>query len=288
MPSIYLSTSKSSDGKWGWCALLSTPSHHTREYTGTASTSALEGNLNALVAGLHALASATIEQDVDVILGHEQLLPLINLGPSRWSNHQWRKEAEIESAESTLWRKLSKASRRFELRARKPESMKEFELLGRAEYFSQCALGHTKLVKVFTDGSFVPKLKAGGWAAILEDGKSSREFSGPVTCRDCNQAELYAVTQGLSILSDRESAIVFTDSLFVVSGVQTLDLWRANNWRSYQRRKILHREHWEELYQHMQRLNVRFEWIKGHSGIEQNFRADALAKREAFSLKNID
>lgn len=286
MPSIYLSTTKSSDGKWGWCALLSSQSHHTREYTGIVSGSQLEGHLNALVAGLHALASATIEQAIEVILSHEAFLPLINLGPSRWSNHQWRKEAGIESAESSLWRKLSKASRRFELTARKPESMKEFELLGRAEYFSQCALGHTRLVKVFTDGSFVPKLKAGGWAAILEDGKSSRELSGPVICRDCNEAELHAVNQGLARLSDQESAIVFTDSLFVVSGVQTLDLWRANNWRSHQRRKILHREHWGELHQHMQRLSVRFEWIKGHSGIEQNFRADALAKREAFSLKN--
>jgi len=285
MPFIFVNTTKSVDGKWGWCALLSSHSHHTREYTGIASGSLLEAQISGLIAGLHALVSATVEQGVEVILAQDPALPLINLGSSRWSNLQWRREAGIDSAESLLWRKLAKASRRFELNARKASSMKEFELLGRAEYFSQCALDHTRLVKLFTDGSFVPKLKSGGWVAILEDGKTSREMSGPFACLDCNEAELYAVNQGLASLSDKESAIVFTDSLFVVSGAQTLELWRSNNWRSHQRRKISHRKHWEELYQHMQRLSVRFEWIKGHSGIEQNFRADALAKREAFNAK---
>lgn len=285
MPSIYLSTSKAPDGKWGWCALLNSSGHHTREYTGVLSGSRLEGHLSALVAGLQALASVTEEQAIEVIVHCELLPPLINLGANRWGNHQWRKEAGVEAADSLVWRKLLKAARRIELSARLPVSMKEYELLGRAEYFSQCALGHTRLVKIFTDGSFVPKLKSGGWAAIVEDGKATRELSGGIVCQDCNEAELFAVNQGLSSLSDQESAIVFTDSLFVVTGAQSLGLWRANNWRSHQRRKVPHRELWEELHQHMQRLSVRVEWIKGHSGIEQNFRADQLAKREAMNPK---
>lgn len=259
-----------------------------RELSGTCIDGESEGLLCALVSGLQAMVTLPAGTHIEVVTKYADISSLINLGFARWSNHSWRREVNAVAADSPTWRKLAKASRHFSLSARLPHSREDFEMLGRADHCAHCALGSGKAFRLFTDGSFVAKNRAGGWAAILEDGKQSREAYGSMACRDCNQAELVAVIKGLDLLSDDDSAIVFTDSRFVVTGTRLMDIWMDSNWRTIERRKVPHRPLWEALREHMQRLDVHFEWIKGHSGIEQNFRADFLAKREAKGLASAE
>lgn len=284
MIELYVNIHKPSSSLSGWGCVARGFSSPNKEIMGASEGSEMEALLSALLAGLQATAVIPGLVNVEVVTFHAPLAYALEQGACRWASHNWRRKACIEAMNSPLWRKLAKASKRVSLIVRTPTSLEDFELMGRAAYYGSCALGQNMVHKLFTDGSFVPKGKAGGWAVILESGREVTEMSGGMNCRDCNQAELLAVIKGLSFLNDRSNAIVYTDSRFVVTGTRIIDLWMQSNWRTAERKRVPHRDLWEALYQQMQRLSVRFEWIKGHSGIEQNFRADQLAKREAKNL----
>ncbi len=130
----------------------------------------------------------------------------------------------------------------------------------------------------WTDGACEPNPGAGGWGyrLISPNGQVVERIGGePLTTN--NRMELTAILEALHALPDGCEVTVISDSRYAVNG---LTIWRAGWRRRGWMRKtgpMPNRDLWFALEEQLNRLRVRFQWVRGHSGDEGNERADALA-----------
>ncbi len=148
--------------------------------------------------------------------------------------------------------------------------------------------------QVFTDGSFDVKSGSGRWAfVVLEDGLRIHDACGHNVGHSNNTFEIIAVLQALRWLESspmKRVTTLWTDSSHVVEGVSHWrHIWRTNGWKRInpntraRPRKIPDTCLWQEMDALLEgNPNVIVKWCKGHSGIEGNEHADALARRGAF------
>jgi ribonuclease HI len=135
-----------------------------------------------------------------------------------------------------------------------------------------------KRVKLVTDGSCHGNPGPGGWAAILEYGDVRRELSGGERATTNNRMELLAVIEGLSALSEACEVEVFSDSQYVVKGMQTWIIdWKRRGWLTADKKPVKNDDLWRALDTASSRHRVRWHWVRGHDGHAENERADELA-----------
>ena len=53
--------------------------------------------------------------------------------------------------------------------------------------------------------------------------------------------------------------------------------WKKNDWKTANKKPVKNKELWVELDQLVQKHNISWNWVKGHSGDPGNERADELA-----------
>ena len=102
-----------------------------------------------------------------------------------------------------------------------------------------------------------------------------------------NRMELRAVIASLEeaeTVSQRAPGapvIVNTDSQYVKNGITTwIASWKRNGWRTSDKKPVKNRELWEELDAVASRVGPKFQWVKGHSGVDDNERCDAMVQLE--------
>jgi ribonuclease HI len=59
---------------------------------------------------------------------------------------------------------------------------------------------------------------------------------------------------------------------------QWLANWKNNNWKTAAKKPVKNVELWQRLEQAISRHSVDWRWVKGHSGVPENERADELAR----------
>lgn len=134
-------------------------------------------------------------------------------------------------------------------------------------------------VDIFTDGACSGNPGPGGWAAILRAGKHEKELSGGEAATTNNRMELTAVIRALEALKQPSAAVVHTDSRYVMDGaVKWLKRWKANGWRTADKKPVKNEELWRALDDASARHAVSWHWVEGHAGHAENERADALAR----------
>jgi len=90
--------------------------------------------------------------------------------------------------------------------------------------------------------------------------------------------EMMAVIQALGALKKRSDVTLYTDSKYVLQGAtEWLEGWKARGWRSASKKPVKNQDLWEQIDSAIQAHNVKFIWVKGHSGHEFNERVDKLA-----------
>ena len=94
-----------------------------------------------------------------------------------------------------------------------------------------------------------------------------------------NRMELMAVIAGLEALNQRCRVTVYSDSQYVVEGIEKgwAKRWKANGWMRNKHERAINPDLWECLLKAMERHEVEFRWVRGHAGNEGNVRADKLA-----------
>ena len=128
------------------------------------------------------------------------------------------------------------------------------------------------MIEIHTDGACIGNPGPGGWAAIVvEDGRET-ELSGREADTTNNRMEMTAVISGLDHVPDASPVTISSDSTYVINTMTRNWKRRANN------------DLWTKLDTATAGRDVRWEWVRGHSGHPMNERADALARREAKSL----
>jgi ribonuclease HI len=138
-----------------------------------------------------------------------------------------------------------------------------------------------KEVVIYTDGAAAPNPGAGGYGVVLRFGIRSKEVSGGFRLTTNNRMELMAVIVGLEALKEPCKVTLHSDSQYIVNAVTSgaAFRWRANGWAINRGRTkpAKNTDLWERLLAAYERHEVEMVWVKGHAGIEDNERCDALA-----------
>tara|TARA_R110002072_G_scaffold121598_6_gene255543 strand:+ start:7845 stop:8309 length:465 start_codon:yes stop_codon:yes gene_type:complete len=143
-----------------------------------------------------------------------------------------------------------------------------------------------KKVEIFTDGACRGNPGPGGWGALLRYGEVERELFGGEAQTTNNRMELMAAIEALKALSVPCSVDLTTDSVYVRNGITTwLGDWKKKGWKTAARKPVKNVDLWQALDEQNQRHEVRWHWVKGHSGHLENERADELANRGIDALQ---
>lgn len=135
------------------------------------------------------------------------------------------------------------------------------------------------MLRIYTDGACSNNPGPGGWAWAVQ-GDTSRYGSGHDPQTTNQRMELRAALEG--ILSNPGELTIVSDSSYVVNCFRDLWYvkWMANQWYKGAHKKskpVANRDLWQPLVEVAVARNVRFEWVKGHSGDPMNSLVDSLA-----------
>ena len=127
-------------------------------------------------------------------------------------------------------------------------------------------------IDIYTDGSCIPNPGKGGWAwiAIFSDGKEIQN-SGSKQNTTNNYMEISAVLDFLeyfqvNINNPNYILNIYSDSQLVINCSQKL--WKRNK----------NLELWKKYDDVSKNLNIKYTWVKSHSGNKYNELVDCLAK----------
>jgi len=135
-----------------------------------------------------------------------------------------------------------------------------------------------KHVEIFTDGACRGNPGPGGWGVLLRYNEHVKYLKGAEQLTTNNRMELTAAIQGLSALKDSCLIDLTTDSQYVKHGVeQWMINWKKNNWRNANKKPVKNQDLWMELDALVNKHQITWHWVKGHSGHEENEMADQLA-----------
>ena len=138
---------------------------------------------------------------------------------------------------------------------------------------------HYFMITIYTDGACSGNPGIGGWGAvILENDKEDIFLNGGNDNTTNNQMELTAAIEALRYFEDRQTITLITDSKYVKDGIQSwIQNWKKNGWKTAAKKPVKNKELWIELDHLIQKHNVSWKWVRGHSGHIENERADELA-----------
>ncbi|MBT8050582.1 MAG: ribonuclease HI [Gammaproteobacteria bacterium] len=140
-------------------------------------------------------------------------------------------------------------------------------------------MSEKKTVVVYTDGACSGNPGPGGWGTVMMYRGHRRELSGGETDTTNNRMELMAAIAALEALSRPCRVALHTDSTYVMKGItEWLAAWKARGWKTAAKKPVLNKDLWERLERAAARHDVNWHWVKGHSGVAENERADELAR----------
>ena len=138
----------------------------------------------------------------------------------------------------------------------------------------------TDCVQAFTDGACKGNPGPGGWGVLLRWGQTEKELCGGEAQTTNNRMEMMAVIAALESLTRPTSIEITTDSQYVKRGVtEWMSGWKRNGWLTAGRKPVKNRDLWERLDVALTPHQVRWHWVRGHTGHAENERADRLANQ---------
>lgn len=137
-----------------------------------------------------------------------------------------------------------------------------------------------KKVELFTDGACRGNPGPGGWGVLMRFGDKEKKLHGGEPHTTNNRMELMAAIEGLKALKESCCVSLTTDSQYVRMGVtQWMANWKKRNWKTADKKPVKNQDLWEQLDAQVERHQVTWHWVKGHSGHVENEIADELANR---------
>ncbi|HUS55653.1 MAG TPA: ribonuclease HI [Thermohalobaculum sp.] len=143
----------------------------------------------------------------------------------------------------------------------------------------------------YTDGACSGNPGPGGWGVVMEAWEGTtllkaRDLGGGEPETTNNRMEMMAAIAALEILERPSAVTVVTDSKYLMDGITGwINAWKRNGWKTAAKKPVKNVDLWQRLDAAQARHQVKWAWIKGHAGHEQNERADELARAEIKALK---
>ena len=140
------------------------------------------------------------------------------------------------------------------------------------------------MITIYTDGSCLNNPGNGGWAAIININNNVKKISGSVKDTTNNKMELMAPIKALQEIKEKQPIEIYTDSQYVRLGITDwVHKWIKNNWQTSKKEPVKNKELWIQLYELTNSFDIKWIWVKAHSGNLLNEEVDLLAKQAAES-----
>ena len=137
-----------------------------------------------------------------------------------------------------------------------------------------------KPVTMYTDGACRGNPGPGGWGVLMSHGEQRKTLHGGEARTTNNRMELTAVIEGLNALKRTCAVELYTDSTYVMQGLnEWMPNWKARGWKTASRKPVKNQDLWQALDAACQRHQINWHWVKGHAGNPGNEAADRLANR---------
>ncbi|HEY1029527.1 MAG TPA: ribonuclease HI [Pseudomonas sp.] len=141
-------------------------------------------------------------------------------------------------------------------------------------------MSETDEVVIYTDGACKGNPGPGGWGVLLVYKGVEKELWGGDPSTTNNRMELMAAIAGLIALTRPCSVKLVTDSQYVMKGIQEwLPNWKKRGWKTASKEPVKNADLWQKLDEEVNRHQVSWQWVRGHTGHPGNERADQLANR---------
>ena len=147
-----------------------------------------------------------------------------------------------------------------------------------------------EILFIYTDGSTLKngKKNSVGGIGVYFGEDDERNVSEEYMNKATNQrTELYAVIKALQIVKDTNESrpvMIVSDSKYVVQGITDwINNWKKNGWKTAKKQPVKNKELWIKLDKLSSKHDIKWKWIKGHSGHPENERADELANEAIIS-----
>jgi len=135
-------------------------------------------------------------------------------------------------------------------------------------------------ISIYTDGGCRNNPGPGGYGAILIVDGREQELSGGFRHTTNNRMELMACIVALRAVKPRNRPItLYSDSSYVVNGISKgwAKNWRRRGWVKSDKQPAVNPDLWGELLELTEKLDITFQWVRGHAGHPLNERCDRLA-----------
>ena len=138
----------------------------------------------------------------------------------------------------------------------------------------------TRQIEIYTDGACRGNPGPGGWGALLIAGRHRKTLHGGEHETTNNRMELTAAIEALNALKRPSKVVLHTDSKYVMDGIsEWLVNWKKRGWKTANKKPVKNQDLWIALDEAVQRHDIRWKWVRGHTGDPGNEEADALANR---------
>ncbi|MBQ9536266.1 MAG: ribonuclease HI [Desulfovibrionaceae bacterium] len=142
-----------------------------------------------------------------------------------------------------------------------------------------------KDITIYTDGSCRGNPGRGGWAAVILDADSEKriELSGGYKLTTNNRMEIMSIIKALDILNEPANIKLHSDSEYVCNAFNKrwLQSWQKNNWCKANKEPVKNVDLWKLLLEKIHPHKIKFVWVRGHAGTQENERCDQLAQAAA-------
>ena len=140
-------------------------------------------------------------------------------------------------------------------------------------------------VLIHTDGACRGNPGPGGWGVVMRYGVECKEINGGEPITTNNRMELLAAIKALEALHRPCRVRLITDSKYLMDGITSwIANWKKNGWKTAAKKPVKNADLWQRLDRAAHLHDIRWEWVKGHSGDPGNERADALANEAMDAL----
>ena len=141
-------------------------------------------------------------------------------------------------------------------------------------------------IVIYTDGGCSGNPGPGGWGIVVIADGLVKTLSGGEKDTTNNKMELTAAINALKVVRNTPSfegrkIVVNIDSQYVRNGITSwIKNWKSKGWKTADKKPVKNQELWMELDALNAGLDIDWNWVKGHAGVEFNEMCDDLCKQE--------
>jgi ribonuclease HI len=134
-------------------------------------------------------------------------------------------------------------------------------------------------VTIYSDGACLGNPGPGGYGTVMLFGEHQKELSQGYRNTTNNRMELLGAIVGLEALSRTCTVDLWSDSTYVVHAMSKgwIEGWQKRGWKTSAKQPVKNKDLWLRMLEAVSDHEIRWHWVKGHSGDPMNERCDELA-----------